>query len=249
MTDRRRAILWGTQILVLGVVSVFVWRTLATRWGEFQAIDLALTIRPGWLSISALVVLATYGLLVEAWRGVLRGWGQPLQYRAAVRIWTLANLGRYVPGKVWSIAGLTVLAQRAGVAGWAAAGSALVLQAIAVGTGVAVVAATAPGALNGAWLTSGAVIALATMMVLSWPAAVRVIARVAGRAAVRPLPWTALVTASAATALSWLAYGFAFWCLARGMLGSAADALRLPTAVGIFAGGYIVGLIALFAPG
>lgn len=246
---RYRALVWIGQLVLVGVVAAFVWQTLAARWEEFRAIDLTLEVDLGWIAVAALLVLATYGLLVEAWRSVLRGWGQRLGYDAAFRIWTVSNLGRYVPGKVWSIAGLAVLAQRAGAAGWAAAGSALVLQAMAIGTGVAVVAASAPGTLRPAWLVVGAIVAIGTMVALSWPVTVRILGRVAGRPDVVPLPWKTLATATAVTALSWLTYGLAFWCLARGLLGPGAAALALPTAVGVFAGGYIVGLIALFAPG
>jgi hypothetical protein len=121
--------------------------------------------------------------------------------------------------------------------------------AIAVGTGVAVVAATAPGALSATWLALGAVIALGTVTLLSWPPTVRVLGRLAGRTDLTPLPFTALAVATMVTALSWVVYGLAFWGLARGLLGEGAEGFRLATAVGTFAGGYIVGLLALFAPG
>jgi uncharacterized membrane protein YbhN (UPF0104 family) len=47
--------------------------------------------------------------------------------------------------------------------------------------------------------------------------------------------------------MSWIAYGLAFWLLARGLF-ETAD-LSLIQATGVFAAGYIVGLLALFAPG
>src|SRR2546430_12995204 len=37
------------------------------------------------------------------------------------------------PGKVWSVAGLIVLAQRAGVESWAAGASAFAIQAVGIG--------------------------------------------------------------------------------------------------------------------
>lgn len=245
----RRTGLWIAQLLVAAVVVVFVWQSLAARWAEFRALEVTLAWRPAWIVAAAAVVLLTYGLLIEAWRRLLGGWAQRVPYRDATRIWTVANLGRYVPGKIWSIAGLAVLAQRVGVAGWAAAGSALVMQAIALGTGVAVVIAVAPRAASPLWLALAAAAALGTVAVLAWPRGIERLGRVAGRPDLTPLSLGALAAAAAATALSWLAYGVAFWCLARGLLGPAGHALPLTTAVGVFAGGYIVGLIALFAPG
>src|SRR3989449_6573163 len=81
---------------------------------------------------------------IESWRRILLGWGQRIGFGAAARTWSLANLGRYVPGKVWSVAGLGVLAQRAGVPMAPTAASAFVAQALALGTGAAVVAAVTP---------------------------------------------------------------------------------------------------------
>src|SRR5256885_3085424 len=81
---------------------------------------------------------------IESWRRILAGWGQRIAFGPAARTWSVANLGRYVPGKVWSVAGLVVLAQRAGVAPGPAAASAFVIQAVSLGSGVAVVAALTP---------------------------------------------------------------------------------------------------------
>ena len=61
----------------------------------------------------------------------------------ATRIWFLASLGKYIPGKVWAVAGAAVLAQRAGVDPSVAVAGALVLQVLALASGAAVVAVTA----------------------------------------------------------------------------------------------------------
>jgi uncharacterized membrane protein YbhN (UPF0104 family) len=57
-----------------------------------------------------------------------------------------------------------------------------------------------------------------------------------------------VLAAGVLTVLSWGTYGVALWMLARGLL---PDALSLPlaTAIGAFTLGYILGLLALFAPG
>jgi len=47
--------------------------------------------------------------------------------------------------------------------------------------------------------------------------------------------------------LAWCAYGVAFWLLANGIFDD--HNLSVMRAVGVFAAGYIVGLVALFAPG
>jgi uncharacterized membrane protein YbhN (UPF0104 family) len=239
--------MWLLQGALAVAVIAFVWRSAARHWDEFRRLEFPMHVRPGWIVLAGAVVLLTYGLLVAAWRAVILGWGERLGYRPALRIWTISNLGRYLPGKVWSVAGLAVLAQREGVAGWASVGAAIAMQAIAVGSGVAIAAATVPGTLSGAGILMATGIAAATVAALALPRAVAVVARMTRRPDLRPLPIGAVVLAGAATTISWLGYGVAFWLLARGTLG--ATALGLAPAVGVFAAGYITGLLALFAPG
>ena len=160
----------------------------------------------------ALLVLLTYVAQIQSWRAVLAGWRQRLSLGAAARTWSLANLGRYVPGKVWSVAGLVVLAERAGVERAPAAASAFASQALAVGTGAIVVAACTPHATS-------------------------------------PLRPAAVLQAVAFSLCGWVIYGIAFWALARGLVAPASGALSLSLAAGAFALGYIVGWLALFAPG
>src|SRR5207247_10638935 len=87
----------------------------------FPAVQGTLDAKVGCLAASVVVVLLTYAIQIESWRRMLRGWDQRLPYTQAARAWTVANLGRYIPGKVWSVAGLVVLAERAGVRSSAAA--------------------------------------------------------------------------------------------------------------------------------
>ena len=62
-----------------------------------------------------------------------------------------------------------------------------------------------------------------------------------------PLPMPAALTAVGVTLLSWISYGLAFWFLGKGLLAESIPTAR--AAIGVFAAGYIVGLLALFAPG
>ena len=244
----RRVWVWVGQIVLALLVAAFVGRALVRHWDEFRSLDISLDLHAGPIVLAALTVWVTYALLIEAWRRVILGWGETLAYRPAVRIWCLSNLGRYLPGKVWGVAGLAVLAGRAGVSGWAAAGSALAMQALAVGTGASAVALFAPGVVSPLQLVIAAVLALVAVWALtSRSLSERVVRRVRPNAEPRVLaPGTALAAATI-TLLGWLAYGVAFWLLARGLLGE--GAVSLGTAIGVFAAGYIVGLLALFAPG
>ena len=243
----RRWLWWGLQLAVALVVAWMIWREAAGNWSQFRSMHLSVTPHAGWLALSLLVILSSFAFSVEAWQRILRAWGQRLRLGTAARIWLLANLGRYVPGKIWSVAGLVVLAQRAGVVAWASAASAVAIQAVAIGTAVAVVAAATPGAASPLRLTAAALVAAGTIAVLAWGRAARGVAGLVGIPQIQPLSLGAVARSAGFGVLAWVAHGTAFWLLGRGLglLGS----LPVGTAVGAFTLGYVLGLLALFAPG
>ena len=234
-------------VVTLAVVA-FVSRSIARNWTEFRSLHVQLTITPAWIAAAALLVLVTYVMQIESWRRILAGWHQRLRFLTAARIWTLANLGRYVPGKVWSVAGLLVLAQQAGVAAGPATASAFVIQAVALGSGVAVVAAVTPQAAPPLRLLLAGVAAVGTIALLAWrPTALWLGRFVSAAAPLEPLSLSAVLASTLLTVLSWGTYGASLWMLCRGLLPDAH--LPLGTAIGAFTLGYILGLLALFAPG
>ncbi len=245
---RARGWLWAVQLAVAGAVVALVAGSLARNWTAFRAVHVALAVRPALLAAAVLAVCATYAVQIEAWRRILAGWRQRIGFGAAARIWSLANLGRYLPGKVWSVAGLVLLARRAGVDAAPAAASAFAAQAVTLGAGAAVAAAVTPQATSPWRLAGAALAAVGTVAALSWAPTARRLGRLAGAATpLEPLPALSVLASAALAALAWLGYGVAFWLLARGLVGGAG--LPLATATGVFAVGYLLGWLALFAPG
>ncbi len=227
---------------------VLVARTVGRNWAEFRSLQISLHPRAGLLGLATLTVFFTYVWYIEAWRRLLAGWAQRIRFGAAARAWCLANLGRYVPGKIWSVTGLVVLAQREGVRGSAAAASAVAFQALVLGTGVAVVAGATPGATSGLRLAIGLLVALASLAVLVWGPTARWVGRVMNaEAPLNPLPLSAVGLSGALMVAGWVTYGFAFWLFIRGLLPDAQ--LSIATAAGAFTLSYILGTLALFAPG
>ena len=240
--------LWAIQGLVTLAVVGFVVRSIARNWSEFRSLHVTLAIAPAWIAGSVVLVFLTYVMQIESWRRILAGWGQHIAFGPAARTWSVANLGRYVPGKVWSVAGLVVLAQRAGVAPGPAAASAFVVQAVTLGSAVAVVAAVTPRSAPPLRLALAGLAALATILVLVWrPTALWLGRLVNSIAPLEPLAPSAVLAGTVLTVLSWGTYGAALWMLARGLIPDAP--LPLTTAIGAFTLGYILGLLALFAPG
>jgi hypothetical protein len=250
----RKRLLGTARWLVALVILVFVARNIAANWTELRSQPVAWSLNPLPLIGSLLLVWLMYACLIEAWRAVLGGWGERLNRLEAARIWIISSLGKYVPGKVWAIAGMALMSREAGVAAWAATASAVVLQALAVGTGV--LAAFAGGARPleaarpglAAAFRIGAVVVAASMALVAYPPVMRRILVAAGLPESTATPAVGVVVRAAiANFIAWLGYGMAFWLLARAIV----PQVVLPPglAIAAFAASYVAGLIALFAPG
>ena len=241
--------------LVALVVAVFAIRALLREWHALVTQTVTWHVRPLYLLGAVLLVLANYAILIQAWRIMLEGWQQSLPFLASVRIWLVSGLGKYVPGKVWAVAGMAVMAQRSGVAAWAATASSVVLQALSVGTGAAIVGLAGSARLEAE--APWARVALISLMVASavglafllWPPVTRRLLQLMRVAApperspgVRPI-----AVGLAANLTAWISYGASLWLLAHGLLD--VPALSLRVAIGAFAASYVAGLLALFAPG
>ena len=230
-------------------------RSLLRNWDQLRSQPLEWRIEPALLLLSALVVWVMYALLIEAWRRMLGAWGQRLEGWTAARIWTVSSLGKYLPGKVWAIAGMALMAREAGVAPWAATGSAVILQMLAIGTGAAVAGITGAHALESARPGSGgALIALVIaaaigVALLLWPPVLRRLLRqFAPDAEAHMVPAAGPVAFGViVNAMAWVGYGAALWLLARGLLPGVR--LGLVPAIAVFTASYLAGFLALIAPG
>jgi glycosyltransferase 2 family protein len=241
---------------VVGLSIVFLAiRALIRNWDQLRSQPLDWQLQPGWLLLSLVLIWLMYILLIFGWRSLLIGWGQRLDGWSAARIWVLSSLGKYIPGKVWAVAGMALLSQRAGVAAWAATGSAVVMQALAIGTGAAVAGLSGadvlesakPGARAGLLLlVAGAIV---TVGLLLWPPFLRRLLRLASGQALgeRQPAGKGIVIGIATNIVAWVGYGVALWLLARGLLPTSGLSLRL--AIAVFTASYLAGFLALFAPG
>jgi uncharacterized membrane protein YbhN (UPF0104 family) len=243
------------QALVGLAIVGFAIRALVRNWDQVRSQPLEWQLRPGWLVLSLVLTWLMYALLILGWRSMLSSWGQRLDGWSAARIWILSSLGKYVPGKVWAVAGMALLAQRAGVAPWAATGSAVVMQVLAIGTGAAVAGLAGAHTIELAQRGAGTVLmllvagAIISVGLLLWPPFLRRVLRLAAPQAVgeRQPTGRGIVIGIATNIVAWLGYGLALWLLGRGLLPTSGLGLRL--AIAVFTASYLAGFLALFAPG
>jgi uncharacterized membrane protein YbhN (UPF0104 family) len=244
----------GQAALAVIVIGLAI-RSLAGQWDVFQSQHIEWRLSPRWIVAAAAVVWGSYAVLVEGWRRAVLAMRQRISWVQAARICMVSNLGKYLPGKVWAIAGAAVLAQREGVEPAAAITSALVLQALSLASGLILAAGLAPAALDAVspaaryGLLALAALALAGLAILAMPGPLRLVRSRLPRAlaGLEAVPPGTLLLALGTNFVAWSGYGVAFLCLLRGLTAGGEVSWAQGTAV--FSLSYLIGLIAAFAPG
>ena len=244
------------QLILLVATLAFAAREVARQWEELTAIAHDADLQWGWITLSAVMVLAVHAMLIQTWRILLAGWGSELRYGAAIRIWTISNLGKYLPGKVWSIGAMGLLAQREGVSAVSAAGAALLNALLNLGAGFGVIAIAGASEMDrvAPWLRTASVIfsvcfliGVALLPRLLPPLLLRVSTWRGVPPPERHLPARTLWLVSALHALSWVGYGLAFRVFAEGTSPHVAGAPAMFIAV--YTASYLLGYLVIFAPG
>jgi uncharacterized membrane protein YbhN (UPF0104 family) len=253
----RRWAAWAIRIALTLAVTYFIFRSLSVSWAELTETDLSRW-RPRFvpLATSVVALLIVFVYLVMLWARMVRVLGgPPLRVGVAIRIFFLANLGRYIPGKVWQLAGLAYLAGKRGVSFPVASSSAVLSQIYSLGaaTLVAAVGALLAGstALPAGAAPFAAALGALILAVITVPPVLRLLLRTLfrfGRRGGLPphvdagfsLRWLIFYTPG------WVGYGAAFVLLwwAFPNLPPVAPA----AAIGSFAGAYFLGYAAVFAP-
>lgn len=231
------------------VVAAALW-TLKGQWSA--AVEVASTVRPLWgpiLAASALVLVG-YGVLIVTWRACVADAGSPLGVAESARIWFVSNLARYIPGALWQMGALAVLAKQQGASASAATSAALVLTVVNTLCGLAI-AVTFGGSLAGAPTVPWASVALgiAGLAALRWlaPPVVKWLAARTGRTIALPaMSLGALAIAMVGSVSSWLLYGAAFDFLVAGTVPEVS--LTIGSAIAIYVASYLAGFLSLGPP-
>ena len=247
---------WGARLgkaLLTVLVTWLILRGAGFSLAEAGDLDMSI-VDPdlAFLATSVAVLLAAFVLQAWLWSRILAAFGEPgVPLHVAASLVMVANLGRYIPGKIFQLAGLAVLARRAGlsaVRAGAAAVAAQIVNLLAAAVLGAWVAYESPALPSGAALAAGLTVLLGLSGFLCFGGAGALLGwalRRSGHEGDLPTPGApAFLAWLAGYLLSWLVYGLAFYCLSLGLgLG-----VPLPAAATAFAGAYLVGYILLFAP-
>ncbi len=205
-------------VLVLAAVIVAVIRTWHSVSTEISRIPL-------W-AVAAALVLMLLGLVptVAAWRILLADLGSPVPWPAAVGVFFVGQLGKYLPGSLWVVLAQSDLAARHGVPRRRTAVVGLVQVGISIVVGLAMgvlaVPALVAGGVNKAWLVT--LVALPVGAAILHPPILNRVVAVGLRVLRRePLEHEfsrrAVAGAAVVSAVAWFLIGMQLWVLAVGL--------------------------------
>lgn len=253
---------WGkwfrgaVQLAAIAGALGFLVRTAAANWGTLSLG----TIRPAasGLLLASLITAGTYIYVAIWWLISLGWWGRRPPLAEALRIWFVTNLARFIPGMVWQFASLAALVRPFGVPAMAATGGVVLQQVLLLLAGTGILAASAPSLLVGwaasapAWVPLASVAAASALLVVALPRAIPLMGRLAALLLRRPVSWPVLPPRALAAYLLamvpvWVLYSVAFWLFARSIFGPSAPGPMLAGTA--FVASYLIGVLAVFAPG
>jgi uncharacterized membrane protein YbhN (UPF0104 family) len=239
------------RLAFLAIVLAFCGYGLAGQWpGVHAALG-----RVRWYLVAGSVAaaMAGAGAMMLAWRALLADLGSPLPVAATARITFVSQLGKYVPGAVWSFAAHVELGYDHYVPRRRGAASVVMALAVAVALGLAIAALALPLASAGVarhyrWALAALPVILLCLCppVLGWltDQGLRVIRL--PRLERRPT-WRGLAAAAGWTVLGWLMLGLQVWLLLASMTGRGAGVLLL--AIGGYALACSLALVLVVFPG
>lgn len=135
------------QLVLVVAVTYGIIRALAPEIGKISADDFRQW-KPhaGLLLVATLMLIVVYVAHCLLWRAITSTLGgiKP-GLKSALRIYFVSSLGRYIPGKLWQIAGMAMLAQKAGISAVAATAASLAAQFAFLTTGLVYLALLLPG--------------------------------------------------------------------------------------------------------
>jgi uncharacterized membrane protein YbhN (UPF0104 family) len=249
--SRRRRLLGVARIvLAAGVLLAVAW-ALAGQWDDVRA-DLA-RVSLGALALAFAFALASLVLTLVGWRALLADLGSPLHLAPASGVLFVGQLGKYLPGSIWTVVAQAEVAARLGVPRRrsAVAGLLSVLLSALAGLGIGVVAL--PGLLDAGasrWYLLLLVVLPAGAVALH-PAVLGPLVRLAFRLIRREPPekdlsGRAIVVTAVSFVVAWACLGVQVWVLVVDLGGDGRDAV-VPAVFG-YALAASVGMLAVFLP-
>lgn len=255
-------VLWRiVQAIAIVAILFFLIRKIVVHWE--QVTSYTWQIQPVWLGLSVLSVIITFYLFSSVWRMIIISLGKQVSFAKAFKIAYLANLGRYIPGKIWQMFGMIYLARKEGITEEEAVTSFGLSQIFAIPSGLLsglLFLAMRRGGLTqqiglgsfstGLMLVAAGIFVISLLVIFAPRSMQSVLNRVLRLLRRREVSLQVNKSLAAAIYggyfLAWSLYGFSFWVFLKGI--TVAQTPLLPI-TGLFIVAYQIGYLMLFAPG
>jgi hypothetical protein len=236
----------GFMVAVVVALAVFLWRQ------RDQVAEALHSMSPGLVLLS--LVLATAGAALPglAWRDLLASQGYETGRVAGLRVFFIAQLGKYLPGGIWALVAQVGMARDLKVPGRQAASATFLSIALSLISAMLlagiVLPFAVPGLMGEYWWVF---LAVPLLVVLLLPPVVAWWSALAFRLLRRPatpirLPWSVLLRLTLLLSGSWLLLGLHFGALIRGLDANVSSPWLL--SIGVFSLAWVAGFLVLVAP-
>ena len=249
------------KITLMLVIFYFLYHQVVSNWDQIADYEWHVDYR---LALAAIAVaLVALMVIASNWQRLIGAFGYDISLRRAFRVFYLSDLGRYIPGKIWTLVGFVYLGRQEGIPPEEITASFVVSQLFLIPAAFLVFALSvqydsrllvdqvaflgeySAYALTGIMFLMAAAVILYPQRVL---ALVNLILKRLGRPGiVFKLDKKVALQLFLRYLLGWFLYGSAFYLFVRAVAPD--SGLGLIAASGIFAASYQVGYLSLFAPG
>ncbi len=247
----------SAQIVIILLIFYFLIKGLVSNWGQVKDFDWEFNYP--LLIISFVLQIAALFWLVQIWRWILRHTGSTISYFGLFKVWFFANLGRYLPGKVWQFLGMVYMLEKRGVPTRNSFSTAILAQSFSVISGLLIAFLFLGVNLYSQFFSKNpgliAVMGLFGIFVLIIIFYPKLLARIINltlgilkREKIHlDITSKDVIIYILAYSLSWLLFGLAFLVFIKAM--AQASFGMYPSLTGAFAFAFNIGFLALFVPG
>ncbi|MFG2525381.1 YbhN family protein [Streptomyces sp. NPDC048527] len=237
------------SLFVLAAVSLCAW-TVVDQWTQVASGFSGI----GWATSGAalLIVLLAWFAMMQVWRVLLAAFGSRLPLRAAARVFFVGQLGKYLPGSVWSVVAQMEMGQAHQVPRRRSATSAALTMLVSLVAALLITAVALPflpnrttGGYSWVFLAVPVVLTCLHPRLLN-PLLDRLLALARRPALEQGISGRATAHATAWALVSWILIGLHIWLLTVRLGAPAVHAL--PLSIGGFAFAWSVGFLAILAP-
>jgi hypothetical protein len=209
------------RVIVAVLIVAAITYAVVSEWGDVSSALQTLN----WANVVMAFLAVLMGMLAAglAWRALLAGEGYPLPPWTAARIFLVGQLGKYLPGSVWSVVLQTELARGAGVPRARAFTTSVACVGLSVSSALAIGLVGLPVLASLDSPLGWALVAiLPVALVCTHPRVLTVLVNMILRLMRKsPLPrsftWRGVGTALGWFLLTWILYGAHLWLLASAL--------------------------------